>query len=120
MNSPKFIKSHPSFEVAAPRLDPAVEPLAAKLAEISRELDEMRALVSGKKEEIKTLFKAATLVSREDAARQLSMSVSQLDRKAAEGEIEETIIDRRPRYSLVDLEQFIAARRTSRRRRLKR
>jgi hypothetical protein len=120
MNSPKFIKSPSSNEVTSPRLDPAVEPLAAKLADISQQLDEMRNLVSRKNEELKALFKAATLVSREDAASQLSMSVSQLDRKAAEGEIEETIIDRRPRYALVDLEQYIAARRTSRSRRLKR
>jgi len=55
-------------------------------------------------------FADATLLSREQAARLLGCSVTQLDRLVTDGKLEVTYFDRRPRFPLVELQRFIAAR----------
>jgi hypothetical protein len=98
--------------------DPLMEPLVAKIIEIGSYLDDLKRLVALKAEELERLSKSACLLTRGKAAKLLDVSESQLDRLAAKGEIVEVHIDRRPRIALLDLVEFITARRTSRRARL--
>ena len=92
-----------------------VEPLIAKIMAISQALDEIHLLVKGKRQEALALFKATTLLTREQAAEHLKLSLSQLDRESRKGALSEILLDRRPRYSLADLEIYINSRRTTRR-----
>ena len=92
-----------------------VEPLIAKLMAINQALDDFHLLVKGQREEALALFKTTTLLTREQAAERLGLSLSQLDRESRKGALPEIWIDRRPRYSLADLEGYIAARRRARR-----
>jgi len=89
------------------------DPLIAKLAEISRTLDELQMLVNGRREAVLSLVKTTALLSREQAADRLNISLSQLDRETKKGALPQILVDRRPRYSLLDLETYVNSRRSN-------
>jgi hypothetical protein len=95
--------------------DLVLEPLISKIVYINCQLDQLIGLVEAKSAEITALFKAATLLTRERTTKLLDVSESTLDRETRKGALEEVIIDRRPRYSLIDLEIYVGARRGTRR-----
>jgi hypothetical protein len=117
-------KITPDYEETTPRktahdLDGlSIEPLMLKLRDIGTALDELLRLTHAKAEEVKALLTSTTLLNRDEAAARLSLSTSNLAREARKGAIQEIWIDRRPRYALQDMKDFIDARRTTRRNRL--
>lgn len=112
-DSDTTLKAHQGVDHS---LDPILEPLLAQLQAISKELTELRALISLSAERVTELYKSATLITREPAAKLLSISTSKLDRDSAAGAIAPVRLDRRPRYALTDLEAYIKSRRHSHRR----
>ena len=99
------------------RFNPSVEALVSAVLDIGQDLELLASLVTAKKQEVLAHFKGSILLSRQEAADRLELSLSQLDRETGNGALPVILIDRRPRYCLADIETFISSRRSTQRRR---
>lgn len=77
---------------------------------VEQSLEDLRHAVDQARSELQTRIASLQLVSREEAARLLDMSQSQLDRLTKSGRLPVVWIDSRPRYRLDQLREFVDAR----------
>ena len=86
------------------------QPLVAKVLKIALDLDELEGLIALKREYVIKQLDSITVLTREEAAERLAMSLAQFDRKVLKGAIPCVVFDRRPRFLLLDLRAYIEAR----------
>jgi len=105
-------KSVPPIAPACPIGTPSpLQRLAVSIAAaISEELTDIEKLILQAQETAAEEFKKTRLLSRDQAAEHLNLSLSQLDRLTKAGRIPTAYIDSRPRYPMGALQEFIASR----------
>jgi hypothetical protein len=85
--------------------------MVAKLLELDQVLDGLLALAQARREQMVNEFASITLLTREQAAERLSMSLTKLDRVTKKKSLPRIMLDRRVRYSVKDLEIYVDSRR---------
>jgi hypothetical protein len=85
------------------------ESLDALIDAYKRQFDEILLQVSDHQRSIREALERATLLTREEAAERLCMSLSNLDSLVKKGAITVVYCDRRPRFHLTEIVRFIEA-----------
>ncbi len=81
-------------------------------AAINEELKTLQCLIAAAKLSFERQLIETSLLTREQTAKLLNLSVSQVDKLARRGEIPTTYIDSRPRFPLGPIQEFVRSRTT--------
>jgi hypothetical protein len=99
---PSFKTGKPSSDLAKVR--PCLEALTAALEqEIETILDKLRQKIANAENDLLTI----TLLNRSAVAKHLKLSLANLDRMVAAGEIQATYLDTHPRFPVTEIARFI-------------
>jgi hypothetical protein len=84
--------------------------VGALLVAFQYELDQILQRAKTCEESFENALQEVTLLSREEAAQKMGVSLATLDRKVRRNEITATYIDARPRFRLIEIVRFLEAR----------
>jgi hypothetical protein len=84
--------------------------LDALLVAFQYELDQILQRAKASEERFEASLQDATLLTREEAAQRMRVSLATLDRKAKRNEIAATYIDTRPRFRISEIVRYLDAR----------
>jgi excisionase family DNA binding protein len=84
--------------------------LNALVVAFQYQLDQILERAKASEEQFETSLQDATLLTREEAAQRMRVSLATLDRKAKRNEIAATYIDSRPRFRISEIVRYLDAR----------
>jgi hypothetical protein len=99
-----------SFQAPAqqgPQASRLTEALAATLDAFREDLDHVLSEATEYARRVGRALDGVTLLTKAEAAKRMTISIANLDRKVASGEIEATYLDRRIRFKLTEVLRFI-------------